>query len=235
MRLLQLVLVCSILLSAHPLHAKDDKKKEKTHGFFFYIPVEYTFINSTGIDNALATAKLPETKYPFMNYGGGIQYYTYRAIFSLSYSGLSRNTELDTASMSVEMAVLSLNVGYDLFKRTDRSLFPYVGYKNYRTDYVFNEKVTTTPSVAGYLTTPLDHKELRNTLGHIDLGMGFSYQKNFQIGLRAGYLLPIENVKWRTNNGKVQLSGSPDLSYSAYIMLSLGIGTIISEDRELIK
>ena len=104
-----------------------------------------------------------------------------------------------------------------------------MGFKGCGTNYLYNEKVSDTGSFNNYFQTSLDHKEITNSVAHLDLGLGFSHQWFYMINLRAGVLCPLERPRWNINNNKVALIDDPGIRYQGYITLSLGLGYLYTD------
>lgn len=213
-------------LLLQPDKKEETKKKTQIRGLYALFPFEFPIIDNSAINAALNNAALPESQYGALAFGGGFQLQYNQFIFNLSAQSSNKKIKSDTADVSVAYLSYTLNVGYDLMPKPEYSLYPFAGYKYCSYYYLFNEKTTTQQTIGTYLTTPLDHKELKNTMHHLDLGIGFSYQKQLLLGLRAGYLIPIGSAKWKVNSNKATLQNSPDINYIGYVTLSIGYGNI---------
>jgi hypothetical protein len=52
-----------------------------------------------------------------------------------------------------------------------------------------------------------------------------------EMNVPVGYLLPLEEAQWSINNSQDNLSNSPTLNYNYYFTLTVGLGTIFSDDE----
>lgn len=107
------------------------------------------------------------------------------------------------------------------------ALYPCIGFKSCATGYRYNQELPNSSiTFTNYLQTPLEHKEFSNSLPHLDLGLGFSVQSTYLLGLRFGFLVPLDDDRWRINASKAALDDSPGIRYPCYFSLTLGVGGI---------
>lgn len=81
-----------------------------------------------------------------------------------------------------------------------------------------------------YLQTDLKYKEITNSRAHLDIGVGISHQWFYLINFRIGYLLPIEQIRWKMNNNQTNLTNASKINYNYYFTLTIGFGNIASDD-----
>jgi hypothetical protein len=147
----------------------------------------------------------------------------------MSFNKTTREEHEPTYRADIEYRSFSFNVGYDLTKSQWFSVYPYLGFKGSGLNYLYRERLTEEISMDDYLQTNLRYKEINNSRGHLDLGIGLSHQWFYLVNFRAGYLLPIEKISWSMNDSKTNLTGAPPISYPFYFSLTVGIGGIMSD------
>lgn len=226
-----LSIACMLLVLCTTAKDKKEKATQKTkiRGLHFVFPFEHIQTDNTDINTEFNKAKLPASKSPFLSFGVGIQYYHDRFVFRGAMSSASNVQKQPNSDVRNTLISYSLNAGYDCIKKMDYSLYPFAGYRFCSYNYLYNQKTTAPQTINGYLTTPLDHKEIRNSRSHADLGVGFSYQKEYLVGIRAGYLLPIGDAKWKVNQNKITLLNTPGMDYLGYVTITIGLGTMKTE------
>ena len=207
------------------LSAQIDTTKEFVYGGFLVFPFEVPTLNDQGLNTRLSGLGFPAADYPHVVPGIGLQFQAGRMIISFTYNQSTRKKNTDTSSFEVEYRSTGLNLGYDMLKIPSFSLYPYVGFKGAGLNYLLKQTIRNT-SFDNYLQTNLDHKEITNSRMHLDLGAGFSYQSWFIISVRAGYFVPLERVQWNINDNQDELGNAPEIRYSHYFSITLGIGNV---------
>lgn len=215
--LLNLVLVGHAAAQARP-------DVNSVFGGYLTLPLEVPFVDTRSLNERLGAAGLPACRLPAVVPGIGFHLQLGRTVLVFSFNKGTREPDSDTAALAVEYRATTFGVGYDVLRRPEQSLFPYIGFKGSGVSYLFDEKARNPTTFGNYLQTPLNHKEITNSRGHLDLGLGASYQQFWLISLRAGVLVPLEAVRWNINNNKLSLSDSPGISYGGYVVLAIGLG-----------
>ena len=95
---------------------------------------------------------------------------------------------------------------------------------------MYRDKSADTSTFSNYLKTNLNYKEITHSRAYLDLGIGLSHQWFYLVNFRFGYLLPLEKSRWNINNNKTTLPNSPTIGYNYYFTLTLGFGTIASDE-----
>lgn len=216
---------------ANHICGQTDSLKNNVYGAFLIFPIEFPIINNDQINNDLTGFGYPKCDYSTANIGIGLQFYMNRWISTLSYNQTTKKDDNDTYLTEVEYRSTSFNVGYDLTKNHRYSIYPYVGFKGCGLNYLYRDKISNETSFNNYFNTTLEYKEITNTRANLDLGLGFSYQWFFLVNFRTGYLLPLEKASWNINNNQDKLGSSPTLSYNYYFTLTIGLGSISSDDE----
>lgn len=229
----QKILILIFLLAglANGLTAQSDTLKNDAFGMFMIFPIEFPIIDNQYINNELVGLGFPKCDYPAANIGIGLQYYMNRWIATFSFNKTTKTNDNDTYLTEVEYRSTALNIGYDLTKNHRYSIYPYVGFKGCSLNYLYRDKIANETSFNDYFNTTLDYKEITNSRANLDLGFGLSYQWFFLINFRTGYLFPLEKSSWNINNSQVRLSSSPVLNYNYYFTLTIGLGTIVSDNE----
>lgn len=228
------LLLCSYTLCTYANNdtLTNGKKKNFIRGFHVVAPVEFPFIDNNDINKNLATAGLPDFKTPVTAIGLGYRYQRNRWVFNAGFNTGVRRPHPDTVELETTYTSYSLNAGYDIIKSPTFSLLPFAGIKVNSIKYRYNQAVPEGTNFGTYLTTRLDHKELSRSVTHLDMGLGFSHQRFYFIGIRAGYLLPVYNNTWKTAYNKVILSNGPTIAHQGYISIIIGIGSLSSGKGE---
>lgn len=203
-------------------------KENSVRGIFFTFPLEIPFINNALFNRQLNQYNYPASDYPSLNAGIGLQLHLDRTIWSVSFTGSSRKSRMETTETSSEHFAFSGNFGYNVLPTYRFSLYPYIGVKGVGLKYSFKEIVTQNISFSDYLNSRTEYKEFNRWRGYIDLGIGFSHQKSHLLNLRAGYLLPFSKSRCFDSSNK-EISDVPPIEYNFYLNLTIGLGGIISE------
>ncbi len=228
----KLIVIIFLIGFVNQVSAQKDSLKDDVFGVFLIFPIEFPIIDNQQINNELTGLGYPKCDYSIANIGIGLQLYTNRLISTISFNKTTKREDLDSYMTEVEYRSTSFNFGYDLTKSHYYSIYPFVGFKGAGLSYLYREITSNETSFNNYLNTPLEYKEFTNSRAFLDLGFGFSAQWFYLVNFRAGYLIPLEEVKWHINNGNNQLSNSPSLIYNYYFTLTIGLGNITS-DQEL--
>ena len=210
-------------------HAQTDTTKNNVLGAFLIVPIEFPIIDTKGINEQLAANGFPSANYSKANSGIGFQLYTNRFITTFSFNKTTKKDDYDSYLTEVEYRSTSLNVGYSLTKSKWFSVYPYVGFKGSGLNYRYREKEPNPTTLGNYLQTNLNYKEITNSRGHLDLGIGISHQWFYLVNFRFGYLVPLEKVRWNIDNNQTTLTNSPTINYNYYFTLTLGLGNIASD------
>ena len=225
-----IILLLSLICFCNNLMAQKDTLKNNVGGFFLTMPIEFPVIDNNVLNEQLSSFGFPPANYSTANIGIGLQFYFNQVIASFSFCKTTKNNEKDDYSTKVEYRSTSLNVGYDLLKSQRFSLYPYVGFKGCGLNYYYRDRLLDETSFDNYFKTDLKYKEITNSRGHLDLGVGFSHQWFYLINFRFGYLLPLEKIRWNMNNNQTTLSNSPTINYNYYFSLTMGLGSIVSDN-----
>ncbi len=207
-----------------------DTVKNETFGFFYLFPIEIPRINNDQVNIMLKNNELPPALHPAAAIGAGVQWEINRIIFTINYNRTKKTQKTDTTRTQVAYKCWGFNVGYDLIRHPYFSICPYGGFKFCGTNYLYRKIAPDSPSFANYLVPTLDYKDMRSQRSYFDIGVSLSHQWFYLIGIRAGVLLPLEKESWFVN--KVELSNSPQTTYSGYITITIGIGSV---DNEMIN
>jgi hypothetical protein len=212
--------------------AQTDTLRNSAFGMFIIAPIEFPIIDNQEINNELADLGYPKSDYSTANIGIGLQLYTNRWIASFSYNKTTKRNAQESFLSESEYRSLSVNLGYDLTKNHRYSIYPFVGFKAYGLNYLYQDKNTEGISFDGYFNSTFEYKEINYSRANLDLGLGFSYQWFFLLSFKAGYLLPLESAEWDISNGQYDLKNSPNVIYDYYFAFTIGLGNIFS-DKEI--
>jgi len=213
-------------------YAQSDSLKNEAVGVYIIMPIEFPVTERKALNEKLHSFGLPSAIHPAANVGIGLQTYANRFLFTIAYNQGTRKKEEDNYLTEVEYRSTSFNVGYSLTKNHIFSVYPYAGLKMSGLNYLYREKVPDELPFEDYLGQDLKYLELSQSRAHIDLGLGISKQWFYLINARAGYLIPFEKYKWTINNSETDLIGSPGMKYKFYFSLTLGLGSLLTDDME---
>lgn len=222
-------LFAGLFFGPAPARAQSDTTENTFFGAFLVVPIELPHIDTKILDQQLMANGFPAAAYPAVNLGIGLQFFSNRTIFNLSFNKTTAKNEQASQITTVEYRSTAFSVGYSLTQSSRFAIYPFVGFKGSGITYVFKEKVANPSSFANYLQSNLNHKEVTNSRGHLDLGLGVSLHSFYLVNLRFGYLLPIEPIRWQIDNNQTTLTSVPQIRYAYYFSLSLGIGNVASE------
>ena len=231
MKLTWWTLTTALCCSSFYSPAQSGSASKSTTGFYITVPFEVPIINNSAFNSRLRSLNLPESKVPLLAGALGVDLRLKNIVVSFTYTSGERNPKSDTAELRMVYTQGSFTVGYDLLKEPTRSFYPYIGLKACSFKYTYNERLTNiaNPTFEQYFAAPLNHKEVRNSKVVADLGIGYSMQRTYYLSLRAGYTLALSKDLWYVNGNLAKLSGGPQLNYQAYVMLSVGIGYLITD------
>jgi hypothetical protein len=226
-------LALAIAISPFQSKGEPESKKSGSTGLFITVPFEFPIINNGAFNNALAVMGLPDSRVPIISAGLAVEGRLNDIVFSAGYTSGNRKPKFTSLEQINTYTQANINIGYDILESPYRSLYPYLGVKICAFKYEHNVKFpnTSSPSYFQYFTTSLDHKELEHSKIMLDLGIGYSLQRTYYVGLRGGGLIGLSRDHWAINNSTVPLNGGPSLNYTAYITLSLGVG-FVERDTE---
>jgi hypothetical protein len=210
-------------------NAQTDTTKNNVFGAFVIMPIEFPIIDTRGINEQLTAYGFPPANYSTANVGIGLQFYANRFITTFSFNKATKKENTDSYLTEVEYRSTSLNVGYSLTKSKWFSIYPYVGFKGSGLNYLYREKVPSPTTLNNYLLANLNYKEVTNSRGHLDLGIGISHQWFYVVNFRFGYLVPLEKARWNIDKNQTTLTKSPTINYNYYFLLTLGLGSITSD------
>ncbi|TXK48054.1 hypothetical protein FVR03_08465 [Pontibacter qinzhouensis] len=177
----------------------------------------------------------PGLKAPTAAIRYGLQLYTNRIITTFSFNKTARKKDNDLLRHEVEYRATSINVGYDLLRHYQFSLYPYVGFKGTGLNYLYQEKPQEIWTFEDYLKSTTDTKEFTTSVANLDLGLGWSFQTFYLLNLKAGYLVPLEKQNWKINNNQDLLRQSPLVTNRFYFVLSIGLGNINQEKQKKVR
>lgn len=212
------------------IFAQNDSTKNNVYGLFFSLPIECPFIDVRDLNQQLDKHGFPEANYATANIGFSLQFYKNRLITSFSFNRKTKRNDNSSFVSEVEYRSTSLNFGYSLVKSRWYSIYPFVGFKGVGLNYLYREKAADTSSFGKYLNTNLRYAEVTNSRAHLDVGIGLSHQWFYLVNFRMGYLLPLERVRWNSNNNQTTLPNSPNITYTYYFTLTLGFGNMASDN-----
>jgi hypothetical protein len=225
-----LLILLGLLGQFENANAQTDTTKNNVFGGFLIMPIEFPVIDTKDINQQLAANGFPNANYSKANIGIGFQLYTKRVITTFSFNKTTKKDDNDKYLKEVEYRSTSFNVGYSLTRSQRFSVYPFVGFKGSGLNYLYKEKVPSPTTLGNYLQTNLNSKEVTNSRAHLDLGIGISHQWFYLVNFRFGYLVPLEKVRWNIDNNQTTLTNSPTISYNYYFTLTLGLGTIASDN-----
>lgn len=233
-----LLLLSFVLAAALPLHAQSDSTmvadstKSTAFGSYMMLPFEFPLMDASAMNQALNKYGLPDLKHPTASIGYGVQLFTGKIITNFSYNKSTRKDDNDLFRHEVEYRATSINLGYDLLRHYQFSLYPYVGYKNTRLNYQYKEKPQEIWSFEDYVQANTNSKEFTKTMPNLDLGLGWSFQTFYLLNVRAGYLVPLKKEQWSINNSTDPLRHTPAVTNRFYFVLSIGLGNIKQERQK---
>lgn len=230
MKLKKILLTIFLSGLINGLFAQTDTLRNNVFGGFVIFPIEFPLIDDQNINNELIGLGFPKCQYPKANIGIGFQLHIKRWITTFSFNKATKKNDNDTHLTEVEYRSTSFNIGYDLIKKYNYSMYPFVGFKGCGLNYLYRDKMSNETSFNDYFNTTLEYKEISNSRGNLDLGIGASFQWFFLINFRTGYLLPLEESRWNINNNQDKLRSSPTLSYNYYFTFTIGFGGIASDN-----
>lgn len=214
------------------LNAQSDTLENDVFGGFVIAPIEFPIIDNQEINSKLYELDYPPSDYPVATIGIGFQLYSNRWISTLSFNKTTKRNSNDEYLNEVEYRSTSFNLGYDLTINHRYSIYPFFGLKGISLNYQYRETQSNDEiSFDEYFDSDLEYKEITHSRMNLDLGVGFSYQWFFLINLRAGYLFPIEEEKWKINNNQTQLNNTTSLDYNYYFTLTIGLGGVYSNQE----
>ncbi|MCL2098684.1 MAG: porin family protein [Bacteroidales bacterium] len=229
-KFLKIVFLLSLIVTWNNLLAQKDTLKNNVIGAFLIMPIEFPIIDNNALNEQLNSFGFPSANYSTANIGIGLQLHINRVITTFSFCKTTKKNEQSSHLTEIEYRSTSLNIGYDLLKSQWFSLYPYVGFKGCGLNYLYRDRLPDGTSFDNYFKADLKYKEVTNSRAHLDLGVGFSHQWFYLINFRFGYLLPLEKIQWNMNNNQTILSKSPTINYNYYFSLTLGIGSIVSDN-----
>jgi hypothetical protein len=221
-----LILILGICSSAT---AQSDSGKNSEFGFFYCLPIEFPILDDRDFNTRITSLGFAESHYPRLNLGAGLQFHSNRLITTVSFNKQTKRENNQSQIIETEYRAFSINAGYDFLPNTNFSIYPYVGFKGCGLSYLYRQKAKDSLTFNTYLRDSFDYKEIYNSKGHLDLGLGLSIQRFYLINLRFGYLLPLETTRWYAVDSDAPLKNSPGIRYQFYFILNLGLGDMFND------
>jgi len=215
-----------LLLFASTLCYGQGKKskplKNDVFGLYYFMSVEKQIVDNSEVNSILRAKNIPEAILPELTLGYGIEWYMNRFIITISHNGMRKTQKPDSATARVILRSTSFNIGYDVIKHPNISLYPYAGIKSCATKYLFREKSPDTALFINHFNSTTDYKDISSQRMHLDLGIGLAFQSFVMIDLRGGVLIALDDEKWYYN--KIEFANAPQTQYKGYITLNIGLG-----------
>ena len=221
-RISTIVLLITIFVSINSLIAQNETN-ERSIGTSFYFNYEISEIDLVAFNQVLNENGFISIQEPKSAFGFGYLLQVGRSIFSLSYSALEKTNEDSANECDVIYSTFCIDYGFDIIKDAKISLYPYTAFKNNNLTINYREKVSDM-SFTNYLSSPLMEKNFYNTRSHFAFGLGVSYQKWIQVGIKGGYMLPVGKNNISIHGGTVDLNDAPEIEYPFFVNVFVGFG-----------
>ena len=196
-------------------------------GGWFTFDVNSSFIDFTEINKVLAVNFYPEMDIPLAHVGFGFQFNFGRYLTSMTWNYGTKRVDKDEFRTETVYRDFNFMVfGYDMMKRYDRSVFPFVGLRRSSLEYTYYEKDNFDGTLGNYLNSDLEIRNFGVTSFDLDLGVGFSINGRFLLKLRGGYLIPLRDKEWSIEKFNNSVSTAANLEYPFYVTATIGLGGI---------
>jgi hypothetical protein len=214
------------LLMVINIQARNDSTSATVFGLFLTYSNQFSFADPGPLNEQLELLGYPESKLTLFNPGWGVQLQVNR--FILSYSTNRRSVTDDNNVYISETSYRNATffLGFDAIKQPRFSLYPFVGLSRSQYKYAYASKPQGTVTFDNYFEGVLDAKEINNRMMHLDLGIGFSVQNSWLLGVRGGYLIPLQESQFTAFDGSIRVNNAPEMSYNYYLTVTIGIGSV---------
>lgn len=204
-------------------------KKVATGGAFFALNTDFPNIDYSSFNSLMKEEGLPEVNFSPLTFGP--TFYFVARQFNMEFS-LSRSLSeraLKSYTTTSRQDFVSINFGYDVIKKLNWSLFPYIGYRNTSLIYQVSEN-SDNSNVETLISGNLDHRKIQQNQNMLDVGIGMSWQKTLQLFFRAGYQIPLVKEKWQINEHTAIWQNTNFFNQGFYFRIGIGIGGIEYEE-----
>jgi len=208
------------------LHARSDSSSATVFGIFITYSNQFSFADPGPLNEQLVLLGYPESDLTLFNPGWGLQLQLNRLILSYSVNSRSLTDDNNVYISETSYRNATFFVGFDAIKQPRYSLYPFVGLSRSQYNYSYAAKPQGSVTFTNYFDGLLDAKEINNRRMHLDLGLGFSVQRNWLLGIRSGYLVPLQDSRFTAFDGSIRLNGAPEMAYNYYLTVTIGIGNI---------
>lgn len=218
------LLICSFLCNGQ----EDSIVNKKYSGAYLGLVLESPQIQLYDLNEYLTDLKMPRFQLPGLVAGFGAQVHQNRWLVQVNFNLGKRKESTDSSFTYSRYSSVGGSVGFDLLRKPQFSLYPFVGFKAYDISCWMTEKLATNDNFDDYLQSDQQFKEIRYTDAHFDVGLGFSYQTYYMINLRSGLMIPNKYEVWKTIDDVV-LQGGPRVNLMYYVSLVIGLGGNFSD------
>lgn len=204
-------------------------KKVATGGAFFGLNTEFPNIDFNSFNSLMNKEQLPEVNFSPLAYGPKLYFVARQFNMEFSLSRSLRERTFKSYTTTSRQDFVSINFGYDVIKKLNWSLFPYIGYRNTSLIYQVSEN-SDNSNIEALITESLDHRKIQQNQNMLDVGIGMSWQKTMKLFVRAGYQIPIMKEKWQINEHTVIWQRTNFFNQGFYFRFGIGIGGIDYEE-----
>jgi len=208
---------------------KYNYKKVATGGAFFGLNAESPNIDFNSFNSFMIQEQLPEVNFSPVAYGFNFSFVAKQFNVEVSLSSAIRERTLKSYTTTNQQNFVSINFGYDVLKKLNWSLFPYIGYRNTSLIYQVSEN-SDRSNVEDLISDNLDHRKIQQNQNMLDVGLGMSWQKTLQLSFRVGYQMPVVKEKWLINEHTVIWQNTNFFNQGFYFRIGIGIGGIGYEE-----
>lgn len=193
----------------------------------------WTFSDYAGINKILSDSGYMKFHDSQFSKGFGFTARTNKVIFNLQYHMLTQcNVSPSYYCSHIDFASYGFSLGYDITKKKQLDLFPFIGINRNRTDILLSYVTFPTMPLNTFLLNNSNIARITRVNYNLHLGAGCDYfislgdniSSEIMLGLHAGYYLQLTESTWFIHVDELPVTDAPKTNPGgAYIKALIGI------------
>jgi len=224
-----MILLSTIALTAH---SQRDSARQVQSGASFAVLWEMQPTDISEFNDLMQQQGFEQFAEPQSHFGVYLSLQLSKIILSMSAASTRDKRNNDQIETSLSATTFQFDIGYDIIKAPQYSIYPFAGVKTNSFSYIRRETIVN-PIFATYLSSQITEKQMNFDKTGLNLGIGFTFQNVIQIGMKVGYIVRLGDGKWSVHNGQTDLTDAPKMESSLYAQITVGIGAMGQNSEKL--